>query len=179
MPVTGRFFVLSALGLVLGGGSAWAQANAPAYSTEQLIGILKPKLGATRSLSPGTGAAPPPGSTGSGLLPDLRILFPFNSAELTPDTIQQLDRLGSALQSGDLMTFRFEIGGHTDAAGPDGYNEGLSERRAAAVTGYLEQTYGIDSARLEPRGYGKSQLIDPANPTSARNRRVEVKTIVQ
>ena len=174
MPVTGRFFVLSALGLVLGGGSAWAQANAPAYSTEQLIGILKPKLGATRSLSPGTGAF----ATG-GLLPDLRILFPFNSAELTPDTIQQLDRLGSALQSGDLMTFRFEIGGHTDAAGPDGYNEGLSERRAAAVTGYLEQTYGIDSARLEPRGYGKSQLIDPANPTSARNRRVEVKTIVQ
>jgi outer membrane protein OmpA-like peptidoglycan-associated protein len=180
MTIAGRIFALSTVALVLGGVSARSQERGPAYSTEQLIGILKPNLGATRSLSPGTGAAvPQPGTNGSGLLPDLKILFPFNSAELNSATLQQLDTLGAALQSSDLATFRFEIAGHTDAAGPDSYNEGLSERRAAAVTGYLEQSYGIDPARLEPRGYGKSQLIDPANPTSPRNRRVEVITLTQ
>ncbi|MFO1049113.1 MAG: OmpA family protein [Geminicoccaceae bacterium] len=161
--------------LITAAGPAWSQGQTPVYSRDQLIDILKPDLGATRSLSPGTGAAPP-GEKGSGVLPNLEILFPFNSAELEPATVQQLDLLGSALQSDELMEFRFEIAGHTDAAGPDGYNDGLSERRAAAVTAYLERTYGIDPARLQARGYGKRQLFDPANPTSAANRRVEIIT---
>jgi outer membrane protein OmpA-like peptidoglycan-associated protein len=177
MAIAGRFFALSVAALAWSAGAAWSQERAPAYTTEQLIEILKPNLGATRSLTPSTGPAPPPGADGSGVLPDLQILFPFNSAELTPDATLGLDVLGRALQSSDLATFQFEIAGHTDAAGPDGYNDGLSERRAASVTGYLEQTYGIDPERLQARGYGKRQLIDPANPTSARNRRVEVKTL--
>jgi outer membrane protein OmpA-like peptidoglycan-associated protein len=177
MPIVGRLFALSVLALMLGLGPVSSQESAPAYSRDKLVGILKPDLGATRSLSPGTGASVVPGSTGSGSLPDLKILFPFNSAELTQDSLLQLDELGAALQSNDLATYRFEIAGHTDAAGPDGYNVGLSERRAVAVTGYLEQTYGIDSERLQARGYGKRQLIDPANPTSARNRRVEIITL--
>lgn len=178
MPITGRVSGLFVLALLLGFGSAWSQEHSPAYTKDNLVGILKPDLGATRSLSPSTGtSAVTPGTTGSGLLPDLKILFPFNSAELTQDTLLQLDELGAALQSNDLLTYRFEIAGHTDAAGPDGYNDGLSERRAAAVTGYLEQTYGIDSQRLQARGYGKRQLIDPGNPTGARNRRVEIKTL--
>jgi outer membrane protein OmpA-like peptidoglycan-associated protein len=177
MLVAGRVFALSVLALVQGVGLAWSQERTPAYSTEQLIGILKPNVGATRSLSPGTGPAVPPGTTGSGLLPDLKILFPFNSAELRPDTLLQLDALGHALQSNSLAMFRFEIAGHTDAVGPDGYNDGLSERRAAAVTGYLEESYGIDPGRLQARGYGKRHLIDAANPTSARNRRVEIVTL--
>ena len=175
MPVTGRFVAFSVVALMPAVGPAWSQGQTPVYSREQLIDILKPDLGATRSLSPGTGTAPP-GEKGSGVLPSLEILFPFNSAELEPDTIRQLDLLGSALQSNELMEFHFEIAGHTDAAGSDGYNDGLSERRAAAVTSYLEQTYGIGAERLEARGYGKRQLFDPANPTSARNRRVEVIT---
>lgn len=177
MPVTGRFFALSVVALMTAVGPAWSQGQAPVYSRDQLIDILKPDLGATRSLSPGTGATPPPGEKGSGVLPSLEILFPFNSAELEPETIRQLDLLGSALQSNELMEFHFEIAGHTDAAGPDGYNDGLSERRAAAVTAYLERTYGIDPLRLQARGYGKRQLFDPANPTSATNRRVEIITL--
>lgn len=177
MPVAGRLFALSVVALALSAGAAWSQERAPAHTSDEIIGILKPDLGAARSLTPSTGLAPPPGAVGSGVLPDLRILFPFNSAELTPQTTVELDALGRALQSSELATFRFEIAGHTDAAGPDGYNDGLSERRAASVTGYLEQTYDIDPERLQARGYGKRQLIDPANPTSARNRRVEVKTL--
>jgi outer membrane protein OmpA-like peptidoglycan-associated protein len=174
MSVTGRFVAFAAIAVLTAAGPAWAQGGAPAYTTEQIIDILKPDLGATRSLSPGTGATPPPGEKGSGVLPSLEILFPFNSAVLEPDTTRQLDLLGNALQSNELVEFHFEIAGHTDAAGPDGYNDGLSERRAAAVTGYLEQAYGIDPSRLQARGYGKRQLFDPANPTSATNRRVEV-----
>jgi outer membrane protein OmpA-like peptidoglycan-associated protein len=165
--------------VALGAEAGWSQQRTPVYSAEQLIAILKPKLGGTRSLSPGTGGevTPPPGATGSGVLPDLQILFPFNSAELTPDATRQLDELGRALQANELAAFRFEVAGHTDASGPDGYNVGLSERRADAVTGYLEQGYGIEPQRLEARGYGKSHLLDPANPVSARNRRVEIVTL--
>jgi outer membrane protein OmpA-like peptidoglycan-associated protein len=181
MPATGRLFALVLVAVACGGGGpAASQERSPAYSAEELVGILKPvRRGATRSLSPGTGpvTAPAPGTAGSGLLPDLKVLFPFNSAELTPDTIRQLDELGRALKSSELATLRFEVAGHTDSAGPDSYNEGLSARRAEAVAGYLERNYGVDAQRLEPRGYGKRRLLDTANPVSPRNRRVEIVTL--
>ncbi len=179
MPVTGRLLASCLLTMALGAEAGWSQQLPPAYSAEQLVAILKPKLGRTRSLSPGTGGevTPPPGATGSGVLPDLRILFPFNSAALTPEATRQLDELGRALQSNELAAFRFEVAGHTDASGPDGYNVDLSERRADAVTVYLERDHGIEPRRLEARGYGKSHLLDAANPVSARNRRVEIVTL--
>ena len=93
MPVAGRFFALSVVALVLGAGAAWSQERAPAHTTDEIIGILRPDLGATRSLTPSTGSALPPGAVGSGVLPDLKILFPFNSAELTPQTTVELSAL--------------------------------------------------------------------------------------
>lgn len=177
MPATGRLLalVLAALACI---GPVLAQEREPAFSAGDLIRILKPaELGATRSLSPGTGPAPEPGTAGSGLLPDLKVLFPFNSAELTPDTRRQLDELGRALASNELASFRFELAGHTDAVGSDTYNDELSAKRAAAVAGYLERQFGIEPQRLEPRGYGKSRLLDVAEPASARNRRVEIVTL--
>ena len=179
MPAPGRLLALL-LAFSACAGPALAQQRQPAFSADELIRILKPAgLGATRSLSPGTGPAlaPAPGTPGSGLLPDLRVLFPFNSAELTPDTRRQLDELGRALASNELATFRFELAGHTDAVGSEAYNDELSTRRATAVAGYLESQFGIDPQRLQPRGYGKSRLADIADPQSARNRRVEIVTL--
>jgi hypothetical protein len=99
MPAIGRLLAL-VLAAAVGTGAALAQEREPAFSADDLIRILKPvELGATRSLSPGTGPTPEPGTAGSGLLPDLKVLFPFNSAELTVDTRRQLDELGQALSS--------------------------------------------------------------------------------
>lgn len=167
--------------------AAAAQEGAPAYSADDLVNILRPSqpiatrgIGArTRSLSPGTGPEVDAGAPGSGVVPDLRILFPFNSADLTPESRAQLDQLGQALVSDGLATFRFELAGHTDAVGGERYNDGLSTRRARAVTAYLESRFGIDPARLQAKGYGKRQLVDPQVPDSPRNRRVEVLTLPQ
>ncbi len=184
MPATGRLLAL-VLAASACNGTAPAQEREPAFSADDLVSILKPAVPrrgstrGTRSLSPATGAEEPrpaPGTPGSGLVPDLRVLFPFNSAELTPGTRRQLDELGRALTSDELAPFRFELAGHTDAVGSDAYNADLSARRAKAVADYLESRYGIDPQRLEPRGYGKARLLDPAAPTSGRNRRVEVVT---
>jgi outer membrane protein OmpA-like peptidoglycan-associated protein len=168
---------------------AAAQDQTPAYTAQDFIRILKPApaptpLGAARgigsdirSLAPATGPKGDAGAAGSGVVPDLKILFPFNSADLTADARRQLDELGQALASDELASFRFELAGHTDAIGSDRYNDGLSARRAKAVAGYLAERFGIDPRRLAAKGYGKHKLIEPTAPDSPRNRRVEVVTL--
>ncbi len=66
------------------------------------------------------------------------------------------------------------IEGHTDDVGKDGYNLGLSQKRAEAVANYLRTT-GIASDRLITKWYGETQPIGTAMDASTRalNRRVE------
>ena len=64
--------------------------------------------------------------------------------------------------------------GHTDATGSDPYNQALSERRADAVRDYLVEQHHIEPQRLVAVGKGKKDLLDPANPEAAVNRRVRV-----
>ena len=120
---------------------------------------------------------PAPGAAGGGVVPDLRLLFPYDSAELTPATKARLDQLGRALKGPELKDYGFEIAGHTDAAGDEGYNMALSRKRAEAVAGYLGRAHRVARARLEAKGYGETALAEPAEPASPRNRRVEVRTL--
>jgi outer membrane protein OmpA-like peptidoglycan-associated protein len=105
---------------------------------------------------------------------NLYVNFAYDSAELTSDARITLDRLGGALRDPRLGEFSFVIAGHTDAKGGDEYNQKLSERRAEAVRGYLVAQFGISADRLSAKGYGKSQLLDPAHPEDGVNRRVQV-----
>ncbi len=105
---------------------------------------------------------------------DFLVHFEFGSADLTPEARDLLDRLGAALQSDNLRDFRFRVVGHTDAIGSGDSNLKLSRERADAVKAYLVKTFQIAPERLETMGLGKSQLIDPANPNSGANRRVQV-----
>lgn len=74
---------------------------------------------------------------------------------------------------------RVEIGGHTDAMGPEEYNQILSQRRADAVKGYLERL-GVDGDRIRAVGYGESRPVSPNDSQEGRrlNRRTEF-TILQ
>ena len=159
------------------------------YSADQLEAILKPTpaptdgLSKTRAVKFKIGSkeeqaetTPPAGEPGSGRLPNLPLFFDFNSAELLPESTQQLDQLAQAMQRNALMTFRFRVAGHTDASGSEQYNQQLSERRARAVVDYLEAK-GIAGDRLTPEGLGETDLADSANPDSATNRRVEIITL--
>jgi outer membrane protein OmpA-like peptidoglycan-associated protein len=65
---------------------------------------------------------------------DLDVTFANNSAIIGPEAVPTLVTLGRALGRPELKGATFLIGGHTDAAGSDAYNQSLSERRAEAVS---------------------------------------------
>jgi len=139
-------------------------------SQQQWIDVLKPKAPLTRGIRPGEGpeqARPPTAAS-------VRVLFAFNSAELTDEAKAQLDQLGFALASDQLSQFKFMVEGHTDATGTPDYNQSLSERRARAVFDYLVARHGINPKRLVTVGRGEADLYDPAHPDSEVNRRVRI-----
>lgn len=105
---------------------------------------------------------------------NIKVFFEFDSAILKPEAMDVLDSLGEALTYGELNNYRFQIAGHTDAVGSDGYNQKLSEQRAKAVLDYLVTAFGIDATRVDAVGYGESQLLDSDDPEGDINRRVQV-----
>jgi OOP family OmpA-OmpF porin len=68
-----------------------------------------------------------------------------------------------------------EVQAHTDATGPDAYNQSLSERRARAVRDYLVRG-GVSGGRLTIQGFGASQPLadNSTRDGRAQNRRVEL-----
>jgi outer membrane protein OmpA-like peptidoglycan-associated protein len=106
---------------------------------------------------------------------DLRVYFAFDTAVLRPEGEEALDELAQAMMSDEMRDDGFVIEGHTDAVGTESYNQGLSERRAAAVREYLMTSGGVQGSRLSTVGYGEDRLLDPANPESGTNRRVRVR----
>ena len=81
---------------------------------------------------------------------DLEINFEYNSADISAKSLSSVQALGRALSNPDLKGSTFVVAGHTDAAGGEGYNQDLSERRADAIKRYLTDKYGI--SRHRPRG---------------------------
>ncbi len=164
---------------------AQTPAASPTPSVEDIVNKLKlvdQPAPLTRSLGQGTGNADERGISVEGQRKkaldspsiDLDVNFEYASAALSPDAKIILDNLGKALTDPALVTSSFLVGGHTDARGSDAYNQKLSVARAQAVASYLMREYGIQATRLKVEGYGRSRLLDPANPDSVVNRRVEV-----
>ena len=48
------------------------------------------------------------------------------------------------------------------------------KRRAAAVQDFLEERYRLPRESLEIRGMGEAKPLDPSDPESGVNRRVEI-----
>ena len=82
--------------------------------------------------------------------------------------LQFIDALKNTLLAGR----KFEVNGYTDASGNAASNRALSQRRAQAVVDFLVAS-GANRAQLEAHGYGSDKLLDPSNPSSMANRRVE------
>jgi len=105
----------------------------------------------------------------------LPIFFEFNSTTLRPEAHALLDKVGAALASDELATFRFSVEGHTDSVGSDGFNAQLSRDRAAVVKAYL-MAQGVPEERLATSGHGETTPV-ASNETDdgrQRNRRVEL-----
>ena len=176
------FKPLASLAFALCACSSLAFA-APAYQAADILKQFAPEpdLGATRGLCIGTesecakGVAAPKATAAMAF--DLIVNFEYNSDVLTPAARQNLDEFAKALQNPRLSSAGFLVEGHTDAKGSEGYNLGLSERRAAAVVRYLADK-GVDTSKLTAKGYGKAKprLPDPFDPA---NRRVETRLSVR
>lgn len=102
------------------------------------------------------------------------VLFDFDKTAIKPDGAKILDRLVKFLSENPNK--RVDLEGHADWTGPEKYNQGLSERRAASVKNYLTKK-GIDPSRLTTRGFGETKPIadNKTREGRARNRRVEAK----
>ena len=89
---------------------------------------------------------------------DLRVSFLLGSAQLTDQAREEAKVFATALQLPELAAKRFRIEGHTDSSGSRALNLDLSKRRAQAVADYLA-SLGVNSARLEVRGYGPDKPL--------------------
>ena len=102
--------------------------------------------------------------------------FDFDKSAIRPDASVILDEVVSILSGKPDVQVRVE--GHTDATGPEAYNQGLSERRADSVRKYLVEK-GIGEAQLTSAGFGESNPIATNDTREGRalNRRVELQVM--
>ncbi|KML53719.1 hypothetical protein VL15_24480 [Burkholderia cepacia] len=99
--------------------------------------------------------------------------FEFDQIMLTNEGRARLDKLIADVRGTRLD--QVIVNGYTDDVGTDSYNQGLSERRAAVIAGYLGD-HGLRAGRFVVRGYGKADPV-ASNATAegrAQNRRVEI-----
>lgn len=104
--------------------------------------------------------------------------FELNKAELSLEARQALVRFGEALSANPTEWDKIIVEGHTDVTGVEAFNEELSERRAAAVARAISAG-GVDSNRIETRGFGSRRPLDLKDTEEAhrRNRRVEIRVM--
>ena len=101
------------------------------------------------------------------------ILFDFDSAGLRSTSRDELREMADVFNRYDDTTI--VVAGHTDSTGSAAYNQRLSERRASAVSNYLEDL-GVRGSRLDAYGYGETRPKSSNGTASGRqrNRRVEL-----
>ncbi len=100
-------------------------------------------------------------------------LFDNNSDVLNASSEQAMANLVSELEKFQEIT-AIEVVGHTDANGEASYNQGLSERRAAAVEAFLKAAY--PNVDVTSSGMGEDSPVATNSTPEGRqlNRRVEV-----
>lgn len=101
------------------------------------------------------------------------LLFQINSSELSDSAKASLDKLAGIFTKYPETNILVE--GHTDDTGTDEFNMQLSEKRAYAVSNYL-QAKGVPQDRFTIKWYGENQPKYPndSDENRIKNRRVEL-----
>ena len=101
------------------------------------------------------------------------VFFEFDSSELSNAAKQTLDEAAATALA--MKPYKIIVRGHTDRAGSEEYNLGLSEQRALAVASYMID-HGAGRFAIDAEGLGESEPIAKTsdNVRDGRNRRVEV-----
>ncbi len=103
------------------------------------------------------------------------VFFDFDKYVLKEESYPELNRTIEMLNEYPEMNVL--VSGHTDDIGTPEYNVILSQRRAQAVVDYMIKG-GIDSGRLEAKGFGETRPVvsnDDEKEGRELNRRVEMK----
>ena len=105
---------------------------------------------------------------------DFLVFFDFNRSNIRPDAAEVLRRVVASYRS--LNAQRVDLVGHADKSGAPGYNQRLSERRAAAVRDFLTRQ-GIPPRSIQAvgRGEGDPRVPTPDGVREQENRRVEIR----
>ncbi|AQR63263.1 flagellar motor protein MotB [Brevundimonas sp. LM2] len=108
------------------------------------------------------------------VLSDDSVKFPADADTLSPEAEARLAELVQRLKAENRNVY-LEIQGHTDASGPEGYNNALGESRAEAVRRYLS-VQGVALNRMATISYGEEAPVAPNTTPEGRaqNRRVAI-----
>lgn len=103
----------------------------------------------------------------------IEVHFAVDEADILPESRPQVEQVLELLRGNPDL--RLSVEGHTDSSGDAAHNQGLSERRAAAVVAELVRQ-GIEPARLASAGHGASRPVasNADADGQGRNRRVEL-----
>ena len=121
----------------------------------------------------------PTGLVGAIVIPEAA-MFAFDSADLTDEGKIAIEEYRKELRPEISEAYAGIIIGHTDSTGSAEYNQGLSMRRAQAVSDYLVST-GVNADILREVGRGEEDPIASNDTAEGRtqNRRVEIIAIAE
>ncbi|MDB5969434.1 MAG: hypothetical protein JWQ90_1884 [Hydrocarboniphaga sp.] len=107
------------------------------------------------------------------------VYFAFDHSDLADSEKAKLDADANVIGglSQKYPSLKVDVSGHTDWVGTDGYNQGLSERRANTVKSYLVRK-GVDAGRINTYAFGESKPVATNETAEGRalNRRAEIQT---
>ncbi|HSB78188.1 MAG TPA: OmpA family protein [Candidatus Methylomirabilis sp.] len=142
----------------------------PTTTTQYEINATGP--GGSRTASTTVTVNPPPPKPAERLV--LHINFDTDKAVIRPADRAELQKAIDFVKQHPGQ--KISIEGHTDSTGTAKYNQGLSERRAAAVKDYLLKNGVTDGGRIATSGYGQTKPVASNSTKQGRfeNRRVEI-----
>jgi len=125
----------------------------------------------TTATAPSTAAAPTATAAAPSAAVD-NIYFERGSSRIGPDAQSSLQVAVREMRA--KPNLRVTIKGHADEVGSADFNNWLSLKRAEAAAGALRAA-GIDGRRIEVKGIGMAEPLDPGHDEQAfaKNRRVE------
>jgi outer membrane protein OmpA-like peptidoglycan-associated protein len=139
------------------------------YESHNLVASLTVRFGpALPVIAPPAPGAPPPVARRVFL-----VFFDWDRSTITPEGMAIIQQAAAAFRAGGPVTI--QVTGYTDASGSVGYNQRLSERRAAAVAQAMVKL-GVPRNQMAVSGRGKNdQRVPTADGVrEPQNRRVEI-----
>jgi outer membrane protein OmpA-like peptidoglycan-associated protein len=105
-------------------------------------------------------------------LSNVKLYFPFDSAEVKGDGEEELKPLADCLTNGKLSGRALRVVGYADPRGTQEYNKDLAKSRAENIADLLKNA-GVPEGKLETKSEGESESSDEPKAWP-RDRRVEL-----